>query len=57
LGCSLWENTQKQAVLEPLTKKEKRVKDKAFKKVQKQKERADKAFTKQQINRKGQKGT
>jgi hypothetical protein len=50
-------DTQKQLVLEPLTKKEKRVKDKAFKKVQKQKERADKAFTKQQINSKGQKGT
>lgn len=45
--CAGMGDTQKQAVPKPLTKKEKRAKDKAVKKALKEKKKADKAFRKQ----------
>ena len=45
--CAGMGDTQKQAVPKPLTKKEKRARDKALKKALKQKKKADKAFKKQ----------
>ena len=44
--CAGMGDTQKQAVPKPLTKKEKRAKDKAVKKALKEKKKADKAFRK-----------
>ena len=55
--CAGMGDTQKQAVPKPLTKKEKRSRDKALKKALKQKKKADKAFRKQLKKQQQQQGS